>query len=283
MEQAPKMTEEIGGTPVAMFMSVDLAGSTAYKSEAQGGGDSPAWVEAFEAFFREVPLCMMGQLAEAFEDEEGLPDCSVWKVIGDEIVFLSHPVSRRQAQLIALAFYYTIVKYDANLFERYPLRLRGCCWAAQISDRNRRISIPEMIASDASQMYIDYLGPDVDAGFRLASCVGRGQLLVSSNLVQVLAGMRESEGIRFHYVGRKVLKGVYKGRPYPLFLMSRTESMPQMWEWEADDDEGLKELRRDKPMPYAEILELVGQIQNYLNHMCHADIKPLRFESDTRG
>ncbi len=274
------MTGQTDDTNVAMFMSVDLAGSTAYKQEAQGTGDSPGWVEAFEAFFREVPLTMMGQIAAAFIDEEEAPDCTVWKVIGDEIVFLSHPASARQAQLLTLAFYNTIVNYDIDLFERWPLRLRGCCWAAQISDRNREIKIPEMVASDSAQTYVDYLGPDVDAGFRLLSSVGRGQMMLSSNLVQALAGLEEDSGIRFHYVGRKVLKGVYRGRPDPLFLMSCAVSMPQLWEWEPNDDEGLRELRKDEPMPYNEILDLIGKIQNYLNHMCHANIKPLRFPED---
>jgi len=265
---------------VALFMSADLSGSTAFKSEIQPGEQGPAWVAAFEEFFREVPLIMMGQIAAAFIFEEEIPDCSVWKVIGDEIVFLAHPKTARQTQLLTNAFYKTIINYDNKIFERWPLRVRGCIWAAQISKRNRQIEIPEMIGSDSSQTYVDYLGPDVDAGFRLAGCVGRGQLIVSSNLVQLLAGMDKSEDIQFHYVGRRVLKGVYKGRPYPLFLMTREDSMPRTWEWEAEPDEGLAVLRRNEPMPYSEILELVGQIQNYLNRMCHAMIESLTFDAD---
>jgi hypothetical protein len=272
------MTEKQNNSHVAMFMSVDLAGSTTYKAESQGDGDSPSWMQAFEAFFREAPLIMMGQIAAAFFEEQEVPDCSVWKVIGDEIVFLCNPESPRQVQLLTIAFYNTIISLDHKLFERWPLRLRGCCWAAQISNRNRQIEIPEMMGSDSTQVYLDYLGPDVDTGFRLASCVGRGQLIVSSNLVQLLAGMDESREIQFHYVGSKVLKGVYKGRPYPLFLMSKSDNMPRLWEWEAEEDQGLAELRNNKPMPYPEILELVGQIQNYLNRMCHAVIEPLHFD-----
>ncbi len=275
------MNNKPNKSSVAMFMSADLSGSTAFKSEAQADGHGPAWVEAFEEFFREVPLIMMGQIAAAFMFEEKVPDCGVLKVIGDEIVFLAHPKSARQTQLLTNAFYNTIINYDNKIFERWPLRVRGCCWAAQISDRNRQIEIPEMIGSDSSQTYLDYLGPDVDTGFRLAGCVGRGQLIVSSNLVQLLAGMEESEGIQFHYVGSKVLKGVYRGRPYPLFLMTRQDSMPKTWEWEAETDEGLVALRRNEPMPYPDILELVSQIQTYLNRMCHAKIESLTFDADT--
>ena len=100
---------------------------------------------------------------------------------------------------------------------------------------------------------------------------------MSSNLVQLLAGLEESEGIQFHYIGSKVLKGVYSGRPYPLFLMSMQDCMPETWEWEAEQDEGLLELQKDSPMPTVEILDLLERIQNYLNRMCHSGIEPLEF------
>lgn len=275
------MTRKLNDSCVTMFMSIDLSGSTAFKSETQSDGENPAWVGAFEEFFREVPLIMIGQIAAAFMSEDEAPECNVWKVIGDEIIFLAHPKTARQAQLITVAFYNTIINYDSKIFKHWPLRVRGCCWAAQISNRNRQIEIPEMMGRDSNQTYVDYLGPDVDAGFRLAGCVGRGQLIVSSNLVQTLAGMQNSEGIQFHYVGRKVLKGVYRGRPYPLFLMTRKDCMPSTWEWEEKHDEGLLALQKNEPMPYVEILELIGQIQTYLNRMCHATIESLAFETET--
>jgi len=271
------MVGEATHSPVALFMSIDLAGSTAFKAQSQGDGDAPGWLAAFEAFFREVPLIMMGQIARAFAMEDEVPECGVWKVIGDEIVFMARPATPRVAQLLTIAFYRTVVNYDRKIFERWPLRVRGCCWAAKIAGRNREIEIPEMLGTDEGGLYMDYLGPDVDTGFRLASCGGRGQVIVSSNLVQLLSGMEEREGIQFHYLGTRILKGVYSGRPYPLFLMTMEDCMPEIWEWEAEPDKGLQELQKNSPMPPEEILELLGRIQNYLNRMCHAGIESLEF------
>jgi hypothetical protein len=262
---------------VAMFMSVDLSGSTAFKSQAQGGGGAPDWLEAFEAFYREVPLVMMGQIAAAFAMEDEVPNSGVWKVIGDEIIFMAQPRTAREAQLLTVAFYRTVVNHDRKIFERWPLRIKGCCWAAQISNRNRVIEIPEMLGTDQDQVYLDYLGPDVDTGFRLSAGAGRGRVVISSNLVQLLAGMEESEGLQFHYIGRKVLKGVYNGRPYPIFLVSMSDCMPETWEWEAERDEGLEELRKNEPMSSEDVLDFLGRIQNYLNHMCHSGIESLEF------
>lgn len=270
----PENTEQ---PAVVMFMSVDLAGSTAFKSQAQGDGEGPEWLEAFEAFFREVPLIMMGQIAAAFAQEEEVPRTGVWKVIGDEIIFIAHPNSVREAQLLTVAFYHTVVNYDRKIFVRWPLRIKGCIWAAQISHRNRKIEIPEMLGADTNQAYEDYLGPDVDTGFRLAACGGRGQVIISSNLVQLLAGIEKSKGMQFHYVGRKVLKGVYSGRPYPLFLMTMADQMPETWEWEPEDDKGLEQLRKNAPMAPEEILDFLARIRNYLNHMCHSGIEWLKF------
>ena len=52
-----------------------------------------------------------------------------------------------------------------------------------------------MLGTDKEGAYVDYLGPDVDTGFRVASCGGRGQVILSSNLVQLLAGIEETEEI----------------------------------------------------------------------------------------
>ena len=60
------MTYQEDHSGVALFMSLDIAGSTAFKAQAHGEGESPEWLEAFETFFREVPLIMMGQIAAAF-------------------------------------------------------------------------------------------------------------------------------------------------------------------------------------------------------------------------
>lgn len=263
---------------VALFMSLDIAGSTAFKAQAPGDGDSPEWLVAFEAFFREVPLILMGQIAAAFGLEEDVPYTGVWKVIGDEIVFIAYPRTPREAELLLVAFYRTVINYDKEIFGRWPIRIKGCCWAAQIARRNRAIKIPEMFGGQAEQDYVDFLGPDVDSGFRLAACGGRGQVIVSSNLVHLVSEMNSDSGVQFYYIGRKVLKGVYDGRPYPLFLMTMVDLMPVTWEWEVEEHPGLEELRRNQPMPPERICEMLDQIQSYLNHMCHAGIEKLEFQ-----
>ena len=78
-----------------------------------------------QAFFREIPLIMMGQIARAFALEDEVPDCAVWKVIGDEIVFMARPRTARETQLLVIAFYRMVINYDQKIFGRWPLRIKG--------------------------------------------------------------------------------------------------------------------------------------------------------------
>jgi hypothetical protein len=214
------MPERTAPSSVAMFMSCDVVGSTAFKARAQDGGDLAGWLEAFETLFRELPLIFIGELAQAFMQEDALPESGVWKVMGDEVIFLATPSCAREAQLIAGAFHRTVVSYDRRLAARWPLRIRGCCWAAEIGQRNRQIEIPEMFGGSDGRPYLDFLGPDIDTGFRLSACCGSGQVIVSPNLAESLARLPEQDGLRFHRSGDRALKGVCAGQPFPLVLLS---------------------------------------------------------------
>ena len=73
---------------LAMFLSCDVVGSTAFKTQARDRDGLANWVHAFETLFRELPLIFIGQLAAAFFEEDELPESGVWKVMGDEVIFL---------------------------------------------------------------------------------------------------------------------------------------------------------------------------------------------------
>lgn len=209
--------------PVAMFLSCDVVGSTAFKARAQDADGLASWVDAFETLFRELPLVFIGAMAEAFFEEDELPESGVWKVMGDEVIFLATPRTAREAQLIAAAFHRCVVDYDRRLAERWPLRIRGCCWAAELGRRNRQVEIPEMFGGSNGRPYLDFLGPDIDIGFRLSACCGSGEVIVSPNLAESLAALPGDGLLRFRRIGDKVLKGVCGGQPFPLVLLEAAD------------------------------------------------------------
>ena len=202
---------------VVMFMSADVVGSTSFKVQAQR--ERSDWLEAFATLFRELPLVFMGQVASAFIEHDEVPETGVWKVMGDEVILLALPASIDVAAGLTAAFCNTVRQCDARISQRWPLNLRGTCWAAEIGQRNRRIEIPEMFGGRDGSPYVDFLGPDVDTGFRLSAHSGHGEVIVSPNLLEPLATV-SGQPLRFHPAGEAKLKGVLQGEPMPLWIVS---------------------------------------------------------------
>lgn len=203
-----------------MFLSADVVGSTEFKGANVGADGEAAWLEAFETLFRELPLIFVGKVAEYFALEDDVPHSGVWKVMGDEVVFAAMPQSLAHAQLIAAAFSDAVHRYDARVAARWPLRIRGCCWGAEIGRRNIVVEIPEMLGASEDRPFLDYLGPDIDIGFRLSGHSRPGEVILSPNLAEAFASDSDQRGLNFHFVGEVPLKGVCGGQPFPLVLLS---------------------------------------------------------------
>ncbi len=266
------MTSVDGDARTLIFMSVDIADSTKFK-ELNSLDDDPRWLGAFQAFFREVPLVLMGQIAKAFAETDDVPNISVWKVIGDEMVFRAQPRSAEEALHIAEAFCRTVVSYDARFFERWPLRIRGCCWAARFPGRNIEIEIPETDGAGN----VDYLGPDVDLGFRLIAQADRGQVILSLNLAEAFASLPARRDMQFYHVDRKVLKGVFAGQPYPLILVTLRDHLPEPGRSQVDETRQQRAIRNEPPIDGMALVELASSTRTFLNRKHRLNIKVLEF------
>lgn len=260
------MNSSSGEARTLIFFSADIVDSTKFKESVPDLDETPAWFDAFEAFFRELPLVFMGQVATAFAEVEDLPNIRVWKVFGDEIVFRVHSRSADDALRLTEAFQRTLVTYGSRFLERWPLQIRGCIWAARFPGRNIEFGIPEMAAGDGSAdgAYADFLGPDVDLGFRLAHHAAPGQLLASLNLAEALAALPAQRGLRFHPVGQAVLKGVFHGRPYPLILIALSDCAPES-------------LGGDAPITPHALIDLAARTRRDLNAAYDLKLIPLEF------
>ncbi len=214
------MTNRQPSAPVALFMSVDMIESTSYKVEHPTDEASSGWLEAFENFFRITPLRFIGRIAEVFLEHERIPECSVWRVLGDEIIFIATPTSAAEMHLIIMAFLRTIHDCNDVVMQPHGLSVRGCCWAAQLAGRNRAIYIPEMHPD-----YMDYLGPDVDTGFRISSFAYAGEVSFSYNVLGAFESL-PSISLHFHLVGMNVLKGVVRHELYPIVVAKAAYALP---------------------------------------------------------
>ena len=204
-----------------LFLSADLVGSTEYKVRTPDRDGRPGWLDTYSRFFREFPLVLIGQIAVSFAEEETVPEADLWKVAGDEILFSCELRGPEECRLLIRAFCESVSKYDRQLVKA-GLRLRGCAWGAAFPHRNTELEIPEMGGGRGEgSVYRDYLGPDVDTGFRLSPHADPGEVVISLNAAEALLSFDHPTNA-LALKGRQPLKGLFAGIPYPILVWSAT-------------------------------------------------------------
>ena len=231
---------------IRLFFSADLAGSTALKNVEQENAVQKLathWPIIFQQFFSEITDGFIKAADEAKSQykQEAYP-CNIhlWRMVGDEILFYSSPVSKYEhVQILCHAFVKTVEIYD-KAFKQKGLGVKGTIWSAGFPIRNKLIRIDPKVApyfwiddlSDdptldtnkknaiwhSEQVQADFLGPEIDLGFRLTSCTRPGRTVISLDTAVFIAkaSIIEKCQTRSFHVGWKVLKGVFGEKPYPI-------------------------------------------------------------------
>lgn len=196
-----------------IFLSVDVVGSTEYKHKRTTGG-VPDWFPFFRRFYEEFPVLfseICGERRAETEDfplERGFRDCEpqVWKSLGDELLFYAHIEHHVQAELFVAALRDALMRYRSEM--EPGLKLKACAWLAAFPLRNAEIHFLDKV---------DFIGPQIDIGFRLAQFASSTRLMVSCELALLLVNRTNS--LDFYYSGKRVLKGVLKDQGYPLIWL----------------------------------------------------------------
>lgn len=185
---------------------------------------------------------------KALEEQNLFP----WKVLGDELIYSLKLDDGEDLQKKLLAFYKTLRNYDKQLCDKKSIRLKGSAWVASFPIRNKVIEIPSpQLYFNDDKKYIpypypkeDYLGPEMDIGFRIGKCVAPGFIVVSIELAYLLGSVNSSDQFRLGNVGWEQLKGVWGGRHYPIYWIALPDSYKDkedytyneycLWEIETD-------------------------------------------------
>jgi class 3 adenylate cyclase len=190
-------------TGLRLFLSADLAGSTAFKQS----GKLDEWQKFFRAFYRQLPALLRQKLVGmGFKDLE----LSVWKLIGDEIVF-SEPLDHwEKAPRCVAAFRAAVADFRQRTIAATGGRLDVKCagWCAGFPVGNICVEPPDDLPAD-------YIGPGMDIGFRLVKAAAPRRMLLSVELVWLLSLPKLKSKPRFFMSEGLDLKGVAKGRTYP--------------------------------------------------------------------
>lgn len=225
---------------VRLFLSVDLSGSTAFKNSHDGEQReraSPRWVTIFETFYRDFPAKFRSQYQEAKTSRSGKDNCpSLWKAVGDELVFCGRVSNRNSVMTSLMAFIDTLHAYRKLLSdENIPLNVKGAGWLATFPEPNRAVQLRNLeanenfltasealeSAADKQPFEYDFLGKAIDTGFRVASLAKPERFALSVQLARLLASSEDGSGFD-HWIRLDlptVLRGVNGGEGYPVLYI----------------------------------------------------------------
>lgn len=206
-----------------LFLSVDVIDSTRLKQRQQG----KRWARAFHEFFLQFPPAFMTENRGLREGSFGAsvgPDPQVWKFLGDEILFHVRIRRIREVALHVAA----LLKVMPTSTERWGFKspdglrfeLKGSAWIAGFPVRNYKLALASGL--DSSLDYpdqerpevLDFIGPHMDLGFRVAKCSRRNCVAMTPDLALLVLLSKEKLALAkgdspvLRYEGREDLKGI---------------------------------------------------------------------------
>lgn len=256
------MTEETAPEyRIRLFLSVDLVGSTAYKSKA--GRTNLKWIKAFQKFYGEFPSQLSKNYTQLCAETPEIgrgekEDCpKVWKTIGDEILFVNRVTSITQLSAYVRAFSKTLIEFGKEVQAGFDLNTKGNAWIAAFPTPNRSIRLSmngsdpligehdvlteEVEAAvDRQPSDYDFLGKGIDGGFRISRNSTVDTFTVSPALAFLLCkASRNVDTTKFdgHFIFHEPqeFKGLVNERKYPVIsiITSRDQKFDALEDMEA--------------------------------------------------
>lgn len=202
---------------VYLFWSFDLVGSTALKAKSFG---TFHWVDVIRDFYHQC---------DALLQRLGVDDAQAWKYIGDEVLFYRRIARPAQIEDTVRAIFRVLGAYTAELSTstKYAeaarhVSIKAFAWLIPVMSYTNISSetSPEIASLGGDDQIIevngriDFLGPNIDAGFRLAQFTRKKQLVLSGALASYLVESHASEN-NLRIADFAALKGVAGGALYP--------------------------------------------------------------------
>jgi hypothetical protein len=232
-----------------LFLSCDLQNSTQFKQKSADG-----WVATFLAFYSEFPSLLATRITDSYPALQGR--LSLWKAIGDELIFSVRIQSEQECSDAIDAWMATMLEFERqHLLGKTPMTLKGGAFLATVPSPDRRVAVPRTVqildggtqrdaeatnedtlngdASDgdfAINFAMDFVGPSIDTGFRVLKFAARGYFVLTVEVAHLLFKHynddRTQRGRKAYLLGTHTLKGVWGGRPYPVFAIERPLEAP---------------------------------------------------------
>ena len=215
---------------VLLFFSFDIVNSTAYKM----------MTEHWSLIIKELLKTVQRGVIKS----DALERSSLWRVIGDEVVFVLPVQSEESIENAIEAIFRLLMRLTTSIktgkfFETLSsqciskeqinllkmqnvLMLKAAAWVAAVSEQGiysnyDNIEVRYQI-DEKNKFIVDYLGKDMDAGFRVKALAQSRQLIVSFELAKIIheVTIRKNLQNTLYIMGYEKLKGVWNGSLYPI-------------------------------------------------------------------
>lgn len=249
-----------------LFLSVDLAGSTRFKQVASGDGIFPPWLGVITNFYREFDRLFREEWEHASQ-KYGEPRFrfgakpEFWKAVGDELLYSKILTHHTEALSCIHVWIIALQRYRQALEEKNytpPLSVKSTGWLGGFPVINTEVVVAApgttstVSQKGANPLYdnmrlveewydrksrgdspiglLDFVGPSIDIGFRLASQSTEKKMAISVDLTLMIAmaqfGYRACPypQLKLYYSGGSVLKGVMESDAYPWFWIDVREA-----------------------------------------------------------
>ena len=214
---------------VVLFFSFDIVNSSIYKTINYYG-----WSVVIDKIINELRNRVKIKITRA----------EVWRVLGDEVIFIVN-ICDIESVYEYIDFIYAILTEfcddieSGSFFEKIEnfsnsmihlmkieniISLQACAWIAAVKDKNEIKdrenpgyieNMFEIIEESKNIKFYEFIGVDIDTGFRLAEQTREKRLVLSFELAYILSKRSEFRQ-RLKIVTYRKLKGVWNNSAYPI-------------------------------------------------------------------
>lgn len=218
---------------VILFFSFDIVNSSLYKTINYYG-----WAQTLVNIFRKL----YDRVKEAIYEAE------LWRVLGDEAIFIVRIKSENDLYEYIDYIFNVLVDTIKDLksgtffddFDSFSdrekklmkiqniLSLKATAWLAVVSKFGGDAgNLFEEYNLEKKNRFYEFLGNDIDAGFRISKFTAEGRLAISFELAAVLS-FKTKYLKKLNIITYKHLKGIWGGRLYPIIWYHNVDKCNNM-------------------------------------------------------
>lgn len=249
---------------VFIFISIDIVNSTKYKREQVD------WPKDFTEIFDII--------RQNFRIR--IDALNLWKYVGDEVLFYKQINELQELLAMPSSIFEALTackeEIDRNIPEaRNVIYLKGATWIAAVKDYKDYNSELKNVMPILPETAIDFIGVNIDEGFRISKYTSQGKLVLDAKLAYLLydnKGMVDTKcnytvSDRIKIVSYKKMKGIWGERLYPIIWYHEAwDNLDRLFLYdEYDGNEIVREIKERSDKKQA--LESVAQVGKILSEV----------------